>query len=59
LRHVPFPPSGYKTEFDGFANSLMLLLNDGDEFSKEQIIAIHFTCFSSIRFIACFFGRLF
>ena len=36
---VSFSPSGYKTQFDAFANSLFLILNLGTSDLKESIVA--------------------
>lgn len=41
ISHLPasFSPSGYKTQFDAFANSLFLLLNIGDSELEDKIFS--------------------
>jgi GH15 family glucan-1,4-alpha-glucosidase len=44
-----FSPSGYKTEFDGFANSLMLLLNIGSNEFQNKIVNYSFSLASQTK----------
>ncbi|WP_047548196.1 hypothetical protein [Psychroserpens sp. Hel_I_66] len=50
-RYLPcsFSPSGYRTQFDAFANSLALLLNIGDSAFQEKQIEYAFDLASSTK----------
>ena len=44
-----FSPSGYKNQFDAFANSLVLMLNIGSDFVQKEIINFSFTLAQSTK----------